>query len=146
MVPGLSCGARLALLSSVASSSASFSRFTQRLLFTCIWIACSIGGGAGWDAGNRASAARSKSRLKGLVSRVAMFSLSSIPDANGCVTLSLTGSVSEDVLPEIDRLIDSGKRAKGKVALDLSEVTLIDRVSARFFADQLQRGIELVDC
>jgi anti-anti-sigma regulatory factor len=75
-----------------------------------------------------------------------MFSLSSVPDANGCVTLALTGSVSEDVLPEIDRLIDSGKRAKGKVALDLSEVTLIDRMSARFFAEQLQRGIELVDC
>jgi ABC-type transporter Mla MlaB component len=75
-----------------------------------------------------------------------MFSLISVPNANDSVTLALTGNVSEDVLPEIDRWIDSGRRTNAKVALDLSEVTLIDRVSARFFAEQVQRGIEIVDC
>jgi anti-anti-sigma regulatory factor len=75
-----------------------------------------------------------------------MFSLTTLPKNNGCVTLALTGSVSEEVLPEIYRLIDCRKQIDGRVALDLSEVTLMDRMSARFFAEQLQRGIELVDC
>ncbi len=71
-----------------------------------------------------------------------MFSLTATPKADGFVILALTGSVSEDVLPEIHRLID----ADGRVALDLSEVTLMDRTAARFFAEQVRRGIELVDC
>ena len=75
-----------------------------------------------------------------------MFSLTSVPNVNDCVTVALTGTVSEEVLPEIDRFIKSGRRSSAKVALDLSEVTLIDRVAARFFAEQVQRGIEIVDC
>lgn len=58
----------------------------------------------------------------------------------------LVGNVSADVLPEIYRLVDNGRRAQGRVSLDLSEVTLIDRMAARFFAEQLHRGVELVDC
>jgi anti-anti-sigma regulatory factor len=75
-----------------------------------------------------------------------MFSLTATPADNGFVILALTGNVSEEVLPEIHRLIDRGRRIDGRVALDLSEVTLMDRMSARFFAEQIQRGIELVDC
>ena len=65
-----------------------------------------------------------------------------MPQADGFVIVALTGSVSEDVLPEIHRIIKTDRR----VALDLSEVTLMDRTAARFFAEQIQRGIELVDC
>ena len=71
-----------------------------------------------------------------------MFSLTASAGGNGSTIVSLAGNVSEDVLPEINRIIDRDRR----VALDLSEVTLIDRMSARFFAEQLQRGIELLDC
>ena len=62
------------------------------------------------------------------------------------MTLALTGNVSQEVLPEIDRLIANGRQSDRSVTLDLSEVTLIDRVAARFFAEQIERGIELVDC
>ena len=71
-----------------------------------------------------------------------MFSLTASAGGNGSTIVSLAGNVSEDVLPEINRIIDRDRR----VALDLSEVTLMDRMSARFFAEQLQRGIELLDC
>ena len=71
-----------------------------------------------------------------------MFSLTAMPQSDGFVIVALTGSVSEDVLPEIHRVIETDRR----VALDLSEVTLMDRTAARFFAEQVQRGIELVDC
>ena len=37
------------------------------------------------------------------------------------------------------RLIIRGRRIDGRVALDLGEVTLMDRMSARFFAEQIQR-------
>ena len=52
------------------------------------------------------------------------------------VPLALAGTVKADSLPEIGRLIESGERNRLPVALDLSEVTLLDRVAARFFADQ----------
>ncbi len=72
-----------------------------------------------------------------------MFSLMTIPGASDQLTLALTGSISADVLPEIDRLITV---KQGRVILDLSEVTLMDRVAARFLALQIERGVELVDC
>ena len=75
-----------------------------------------------------------------------MFSLTEVPRSNGCVTLALAGSVRAEVLPEICRLIANGEHGHARVKLDLSEVTLIDRVAARFFAEQLEHGIELVDC
>jgi anti-anti-sigma regulatory factor len=75
-----------------------------------------------------------------------MFSLTATPKSDGFVILALTGNVSEDVLPEIHRLIACGNGREGRVALDLSEVTLMDRTAARFFAEQVERGIELVDC
>jgi hypothetical protein len=75
-----------------------------------------------------------------------MFSLTEVPRSNGCVTLALAGSVKEEVLPEICRWIANGEHDHARVKLDLSEVTLIDRVAARFFAEQLEHGIELVDC
>lgn len=75
-----------------------------------------------------------------------MFSLTATPKDDGFFILALAGSVNEEVLPEIHRLIDRGRSTDGRVALDLSEVTLIDRTAARFFAEQVQRGIELMEC
>jgi ABC-type transporter Mla MlaB component len=75
-----------------------------------------------------------------------MFSLTALPGSNGSITLALAGAVSEDVLPEVCRLIGCGQQSEKRIVLDLSEVTLIDRGSARFFAEQMEQGIELVDC
>lgn len=75
-----------------------------------------------------------------------MFSMTALTHSAGCITLALAGNVSVDVLPEIDRSIDDGKKTQGRVLLDLSEVTLIDRMAARFFAGHLRAGVELVNC
>jgi hypothetical protein len=75
-----------------------------------------------------------------------MFSVMASSNSAGGLTLALVGNVSIDVLPQIDRLVGDGRRLQGRVMLDLSEVTLMDRTAARFFAEQLDRGVELVDC
>lgn len=75
-----------------------------------------------------------------------MFTMTALSNFTGSMTLALAGNVSEDALPEIDRLIHDGTRIQKQVALDLSEVTLMDRAAARFFAQQAKRGIELVNC
>ncbi len=35
---------------------------------------------------------------------------------------------------------------RSQVVLDMGEVTLMDRAAVRFFARQLRRGVELVNC
>jgi anti-anti-sigma regulatory factor len=75
-----------------------------------------------------------------------MFSLTAVTGSGGSVVLALAGTVREDAIPEICRLISDEEKHDARVALDLSEVTLIDRVAARFFAEQMERGLELVDC
>lgn len=75
-----------------------------------------------------------------------MFSVMTSSNSADGLTLALIGSVSADVLPEIDRLVHDGRQRRGRVKLDLSEVTLMDRRAARFFAEQLGCGVELVDC
>jgi len=75
-----------------------------------------------------------------------MFTMTALFDTPGNVTLALKGSVSAEVVPEIDRLIRDGRERQRQVVLDLSEVTLMDPAAARFFAAQLRAGIELADC
>jgi hypothetical protein len=75
-----------------------------------------------------------------------MFSMTALSPSADCLTLALAGSVNAEVLPEIDRLIDSGKRMQSRVVLDLSEVTLMDRTAVRFFAGHMKEGVELVNC
>jgi anti-anti-sigma regulatory factor len=75
-----------------------------------------------------------------------MFSMTALSHAADCVTVALAGSVTAEALPEIERLIRSSMKIQGHVLLDLSEVTLMDRTAARFFAGRLQEGVELVNC
>jgi ABC-type transporter Mla MlaB component len=75
-----------------------------------------------------------------------MFSMTTRTDPSGRLRLALSGSVNADVLPEINEFVDHGRHCSEKVELDLSEVTLIDRMAARFFARQLRSGVELIDC
>ncbi len=74
-----------------------------------------------------------------------MFTMTVLSEQSGLVTLAVGGSVSKDVLPEIDRWI-AAERKRGRVSLDLSEVTLLDHEAARFFAGMLGRGIALANC
>jgi anti-anti-sigma regulatory factor len=64
----------------------------------------------------------------------------------GTTILALAGTVGTDSLAEIDRFIRNGRKARSQVVLDLSDVTLLDRAAALFFARQRQRGVELVNC
>jgi NodT family efflux transporter outer membrane factor (OMF) lipoprotein len=60
--------------------------------------------------------------------------------------LALEGSVGAAALPEITRHIKNGRQNRRQVALDLGEVTLLDRVAVRFLAGQLRLGVELMNC
>src|SRR4051812_11424100 len=75
-----------------------------------------------------------------------MFSLTAVLSTTGGFKLAVRGSVSEDRLPEIEGYLDAGRTISPAVTLDLSEVTLIDRTAARFFAEQMQCGVQLLDC
>jgi NodT family efflux transporter outer membrane factor (OMF) lipoprotein len=75
-----------------------------------------------------------------------MFRMTEFSSPAGCMILALEGSVGAASLPEITRHIKSGKQNRKQVALDLGEVTLLDKAAARFFAGQHKRGVELMNC
>ena len=75
-----------------------------------------------------------------------MFRATVASNQSDSLTLAISGNVSQEALPEIALLIDHGRRDHEKVILDLSEVTLLDRPAAQFFADQFQEGVRLVNC
>ncbi len=62
------------------------------------------------------------------------------------VTLLLNGKFGEDALPELERSIAQAEVARQHIEIDLSEVTLLDRVIARFFSDRARNGVRLVNC
>jgi hypothetical protein len=75
-----------------------------------------------------------------------MFRATVSSNQSDSLTLSISGKVGQEALAEIALLIDHGRRDHEKVILDLSEVTLLDRPAAQFFADQFQEGVRLVNC
>src|ERR1700722_6158355 len=75
-----------------------------------------------------------------------MFRMTEFSSPAGCMILALEGSVEAGALPEITRHIRNGQHNRRQVALDLGEVTLLDRAAVRFFAGQLRRGVELMNC
>jgi anti-anti-sigma regulatory factor len=75
-----------------------------------------------------------------------MCTLTPQTSTSGTTILALAGTVDNDSLPEIDRFIRDGRKARHPVALDMSDVTLLDRSAAQFFARQRQRGVELLNC
>ncbi|HLI83149.1 MAG TPA: STAS domain-containing protein [Bryobacteraceae bacterium] len=64
----------------------------------------------------------------------------------GAAVLALAGTVESDSLPEIARFIRDGRQARHQVVLDLSDVTLLDRAAAQFFARQRREGVALINC
>jgi ABC-type transporter Mla MlaB component len=75
-----------------------------------------------------------------------MFTATVSSNQSDSLTLAISGNVSQEALPEIELLIDNGRRDHAKVFLDLSEVTLLDPAAAQFFADQFRGGVRLVNC
>jgi ABC-type transporter Mla MlaB component len=67
-------------------------------------------------------------------------------NAAGVATLALAGRVESDALPAIAHFIRRSQEAGSQIVLDMSDVTLLDRAAAQFFARQRQHGVELINC
>ena len=76
-----------------------------------------------------------------------MLKIESKPEATGTVRLALAGRMHANSLGELRRAIDRARRQRfRRVALDLSEITLADRASIDFLAQQTREEVELVNC
>ena len=76
-----------------------------------------------------------------------MLKIESKPEATGTVRLTLAGKMHANSLGELRRAIDRARRQRTRrVALDLSEITLADRASIDFLAQQSREEIELLNC
>jgi anti-anti-sigma regulatory factor len=64
----------------------------------------------------------------------------------GTVKLALAGRMNANSLGELRRAIERIRRRRGRVALDLGEVTLLDRQSLLFLSEQINDEIELINC
>ena len=67
-------------------------------------------------------------------------------DSVGGATLALAGKFSGTSLGELRRAIDRARRSHKRVAIDLSEVTLLDKPSLQFLAAQTRENITLTNC
>lgn len=67
-------------------------------------------------------------------------------ELTGTVRLALTGRMSANALGELRRAIERVRRRRGRVTLDLSEITLVDRPSLAFLTEQIRDEIELINC
>ncbi len=75
-----------------------------------------------------------------------MFKMIELSNPAGPAILAVSGHMNAEALAELRQSIDDGKRKGGRVVVDLSEVTLMDRVAVRFLAGQPEGGVELVNC
>jgi anti-anti-sigma regulatory factor len=66
--------------------------------------------------------------------------------AEHAVTLVLNGKFSEDALSDLEHSLEEARQASGRIYLDLSEVTLVDRKAAQYFSQQAARDVKLVNC
>jgi ABC-type transporter Mla MlaB component len=66
--------------------------------------------------------------------------------ADRSVTLLLTGTFSEDALPELATSIALARRGHTTVYLDLSEVTLVDRKAVQYLSAQAEESVLLINC
>src|SRR5258708_31568888 len=62
------------------------------------------------------------------------------------VKLSLLGKINGVALGELRREIERARKNNKDIAIDLSEVTLVDRHSLAFLVEQTQDDVRLVNC
>jgi anti-anti-sigma regulatory factor len=74
-----------------------------------------------------------------------MMTIASKADEHG-LTLGVKGKLSGAALGELRREIERARRARRRVVIDLSEVTLVDRHSLEFLAAQSRDEVRVVNC
>jgi anti-anti-sigma regulatory factor len=62
------------------------------------------------------------------------------------VTLMLNGKFGEESLRALEQSIGEARQANCRIYIDLSEVTLVDRILVRYISAQASQGITLVNC
>ncbi len=67
-------------------------------------------------------------------------------DGNGSVTLSIAGKCNGGCLGELRRAIEKARRSNKSVFIDMSEITLVDRPSVQFLAEQARDNVTLINC
>jgi ABC-type transporter Mla MlaB component len=67
-------------------------------------------------------------------------------EQTGTVRLAITGRMNANALGELRRAIERVRRRRGRVMIDLSEITLVDRPSLEFLTEQIKDEIELINC
>jgi len=67
-------------------------------------------------------------------------------EQTGTVRLAITGRMNANALGELRRAIERVRRRRGRVMIDLSEITLVDRPSLEFLTEQTKDEIELINC
>jgi ABC-type transporter Mla MlaB component len=67
-------------------------------------------------------------------------------DPGGPVTLVIAGKCNGGCLGELRRAIEKARRMQKQVVIDMSEVTLVDRPSLQFLAEQSRENITLINC
>ncbi len=67
-------------------------------------------------------------------------------DSASVITLAIAGKCSGGCLGKLRRAIDRARRAQKQIAIDMSEVTLVDRPSLQFLAAQSRENITLLNC
>lgn len=66
--------------------------------------------------------------------------------APATVTLCILGKINGASLGELRREIERARRNHEEVAIDLSEVTLVDRHSLAFLVEQSEEDVRLINC
>lgn len=62
------------------------------------------------------------------------------------VTLMLNGKFGEESLGALEQSIGEARQTNCRIYIDLSEVTLVDRILVRYISAQASQGITLVNC
>ena len=75
-----------------------------------------------------------------------MIKIATRSDPAGAATLLLAGCVNQDSVDQIEQALEAVRRTHRAVQIDLSEVTLVDRLGLRFLAAQRRRDVKLIKC
>jgi ABC-type transporter Mla MlaB component len=75
-----------------------------------------------------------------------MLKIATRSDSAGAGTLVLAGCVNQDTLGELQQALEAVRGMHKRVQIDLSEVTLVDRLGMRFLAAQRRRDVRLIKC
>lgn len=75
-----------------------------------------------------------------------MLKIQARPEIEGTIRLEVAGRMHANALGDLRRAMDRIRRKRSRVCLDLSEITLLDRASILFLAEQNRDEVELINC